>query len=615
MPINKKAPVKKVNTRTKSRVGSSSLAKSSKSSLFTKRNGLIVAALATVAGLALVAFSFASTTPDGQYSYSTTCASTSADATTNTTGTTDSTSCIAKSAEALAFRLYTGAKGVDAAPDAATYASLTQKLAGDRIQPNVLAKDLLSPTGDNDAFIASLYKNILHRDPDPNGKKYWQNKLSATNPKKWSRYRVLATFATSKEAKSSKNSTYFQNFLTDAKPAAVAVTPTALQAQQARYAQMVKYAKAVKGVKKFKDAAAAAEKSKDAAAADAALKSAKDAYASNKANRKAARKVYDEARSLALYATDLKEQPAGTKKPYAWSKIVSQYNKVKAGETAGKSAVAAINKSVANIAAAPASGGGLTATTSSGGPTPVPEKPAVPEKGVGYDSRKCGIPIAQITQSSGPDCAARAQEWGKANVNNKIGVDGKWGPQTAAIVAYKAGGLLAYKSYTWCRNLPGGNYWDFDYHAKSRNSPHGSRDQRLVTCGSGVFAGYVTKVEGWRTGARYLFKSDKGYNGGRAAHNVGLFPLNTSDVDHNEPLSSTYSMCKNHSAGKYYDYHYHKDGSDYYRDKREVTCGSGVNAGQELSVGGWQLKSYKFKKKASYDSAKAAKEYGLYDKH
>lgn len=58
-------PPKKTNTRKsssnkpKSRIGSSSLASSSKSTLFTKRNGLIVAALAAIVGLVFVAFSFA----------------------------------------------------------------------------------------------------------------------------------------------------------------------------------------------------------------------------------------------------------------------------------------------------------------------------------------------------------------------------------------------------------------------------------------------------------------------------------------------------------------------------------------------------------------------------
>jgi hypothetical protein len=57
MAVNKKAPVRKQTTKSRSNVGGSSLGK--KTTLFSKRNGLIVAGLAAIVGLVFVAFSFA----------------------------------------------------------------------------------------------------------------------------------------------------------------------------------------------------------------------------------------------------------------------------------------------------------------------------------------------------------------------------------------------------------------------------------------------------------------------------------------------------------------------------------------------------------------------------
>ena len=206
MPTNKKAPVKKVNTRTKSRVGSSSLAKSSKSSLFTKRNGLIVAALATVAGLALVAFSFASGVPPYQYSYNENCVP---NATTNPSGPNQKTDaqelqdqkdCYSKSAQAMVYRLYRGIKANN--PDPSGYQYWTQQLAGDRVGSQAAAEQIIASNATlkdatNEVFLTALYKNMLFRDPDAKGLENWKKRM--TN-KQWTKARVAVTFATSKES-------------------------------------------------------------------------------------------------------------------------------------------------------------------------------------------------------------------------------------------------------------------------------------------------------------------------------------------------------------------------------------------------------------------------------
>lgn len=183
MPTNKKT-----NTA-KARVGGSSLGK--KSTLFTKRNGIIVAALAAIAGLAFVAFSFAggSTYKDFQYSVNVACGvskkqpATTTDfvtgetipnpaATTNeqsTRGAAGNKRCISYSSEAFVYRLYKAVLGRN--PDASGYAYWTQKLAGDQVGYEKVVATFLSvgqpkaklaspELKENSAFVAYLTENF-----------------------------------------------------------------------------------------------------------------------------------------------------------------------------------------------------------------------------------------------------------------------------------------------------------------------------------------------------------------------------------------------------------------------------------------------------------------------
>jgi hypothetical protein len=261
---NKKSPVRKSNpryasstksARSKSRTGSSSIARSSKSSLFTRRNGLIAAGMAAVAGLAFVAFSFASTAPPNQYSLSSVCSPTEAEgpvATTNTEPTTkpaenkDSQTCRDNSAEGAVYRMYKGVFNRE--PNQGELAYWTQELAGKRVGlPTVVGKlyagkgaaSLKAST--DTAFLTALYSNLLLRSPDPKGLASWEKKLKAAKP--WTREKVLVNFISTSEAKR-KNAVAFNAYILKATP--VVIKETAKEDQKKRLAQMAAYAKTAK---------------------------------------------------------------------------------------------------------------------------------------------------------------------------------------------------------------------------------------------------------------------------------------------------------------------------------------------------------------------------------
>ena len=367
-------PSSKSSSRPASRVGGSSLARSSKSSLFTKRNGLIAAALAAVAGLAFVAFSFASGVPPYQYSYNDVCTpkATTNSTTTSTTQTdtqkqTDQQTCYNDSAQGMTYRLYTGLLGRN--PDAGGYQYWTQQFAGERVRPtqSLLVLNAVKAPADDKAFVAALYKNGLMRTEaniakDKSGVDYWVKKLSGE--KKWSRARVAVTILNSKEAKRA-NALRFNNFLATAPT--VKVTQTAAAEQKKRYEAMAAYAKAQKvnadaagknalnAQNALNAAKASAGGSPDRSRLEAIAsnqraaeseynKAATRARATENA-KKAASRLRDRAADLAKYATDIKEA-----KDYGLTKIDANYALIKAYDKNADKAAADARQRISDIA-------------------------------------------------------------------------------------------------------------------------------------------------------------------------------------------------------------------------------------------------------------------------
>lgn len=199
MPTNKKA------STTKARVGGSALSK--KTTLLTKRNGIIVAALAAVAGLAFVAFSFASGVSTKPYQYSANLCGLEK-RTANPNGlkqlSASTKNCYNKSAEALVYRLYKGV--LKRNPDAGGYAYWTQQLAGDRTsysrvtslfmgtsQTRTVSSNLVK----NEDFVKSISVNFTGRSELNSYDKYWVGQLN--NGKK-SRTEVVTRYAIHKDS-------------------------------------------------------------------------------------------------------------------------------------------------------------------------------------------------------------------------------------------------------------------------------------------------------------------------------------------------------------------------------------------------------------------------------
>lgn len=355
MPLNqnKKASVKKSNTRystsrSTSRVGSSGLARSSKSSLFTRRNGLIVAALAAVCGVVAVAFSFAGGTPDYQYSLTTKCAGQQA-----------SQSCKDLSAEAMVYRLYKGIFNRPPAPS--EYAYWTQKLAGDRQRSQDMATSLIPSNpalkaASNQQFVETIYTGVFGRAADPKGPVTYVKRL---NNKSLTRGQVLVDLVISKNAKVN-NESAFNLYLASAAP--VTIKENAKEDQLKRLAAMKNYAKlaqaSANSAKKHENAAKSAlsaaknstsleaiSANKQTAVAEA-TKAGADARAAI-ATKAAASRLKAKATELAEYATDIGSNPT-----YGMAKINDVYKIVVAyDKNATKSSSEAV-KTLAQIDAA-----------------------------------------------------------------------------------------------------------------------------------------------------------------------------------------------------------------------------------------------------------------------
>ena len=203
MATNKKA------NSSKTRVGNSSLTK--KSNLFTKRNGLIVAALAAIAGLAFVALSFAggSNYKDFQYSYMPACGYTKANPDgglvddSGHKGPAGNNRCYSYSANAFVYRLYKGVLRRN--PDPSGYAYWTQKLAGDQVGYEKVVRQFLSlneaktklstpELKDNTAFVNYIAEGFFGQVPPPSqgNEKFW---ISQLNKNKVTRAQLVARYA------------------------------------------------------------------------------------------------------------------------------------------------------------------------------------------------------------------------------------------------------------------------------------------------------------------------------------------------------------------------------------------------------------------------------------
>lgn len=306
-------------------MGGSSLARKQKSSLFSKRNGLIAAGLAALVGVVAVAFSFASTTPNNQYSLYDVCSTSKAGATAPDPKV---QTCINNSAETMAYRLYRGATGQD--PEPTKYSAMVQQLAGDRLRTSTVAGEVvnMNATSGDEQFIKSVYANMLGRPADATGLKYWKAKM-AKDKKLWDRSHVLAQFATTNGAKK-HNQAIFSAY--SVRAPRVAVRQTAAIAQAARLVRLQAHAKTAAAAaatataqdKIAKQALASATKTagkssptmEDLQSIDAnrkaatAAKGKAQAASTTAARARADAKVgYSKARAVAAYSPDIASNP------------------------------------------------------------------------------------------------------------------------------------------------------------------------------------------------------------------------------------------------------------------------------------------------------------------
>lgn len=145
--------------------------------------------------------------------------------------------CRDKSAEALTYRFYKGLLGRN--PDSGGYKFWTQKLAGDRLTPEKVAQQMIDADKkvqqkSTAQFVEDLYKNMLLRNADSGGKKYWVDQL---NGKKVTRQKAAAHFATTSEAitKQANNTTeYVKRLPRSTKEAPIVEVAKSKQAARAR---------------------------------------------------------------------------------------------------------------------------------------------------------------------------------------------------------------------------------------------------------------------------------------------------------------------------------------------------------------------------------------------
>lgn len=163
-PSSKKPTAAKSKTRSKERLGGSFLTKP-KAKLFGGRRGFVVAGLLAIVGLVAVAFTFAAGTPNYQYTIGSQAKSGSG------------LNHNAHSAEGFTYLAYKGVVG--RIPSTAEINAWSQRLAGDRTKPSEVLATIMArvPSGSNDIFVATMYKNFLGRKPDRKGQDYWLKQL------------------------------------------------------------------------------------------------------------------------------------------------------------------------------------------------------------------------------------------------------------------------------------------------------------------------------------------------------------------------------------------------------------------------------------------------------
>jgi hypothetical protein len=320
---------------------------------------ILVAALAAI-GVVAVALTRASGTPDYQYSWNKYCVSAYGKDSAK-----EVADCKDKSAESMVYRLYRGL--FDKGPDVAGYKFWTQKLAGDRIKvvETSLVSDQVAKMGSDTAFVKALYRNMLGREAKESEMISWRNRLKETGSKKWSREKMVYSFAITDNA-IAKNRDAFNSY---ARPdRTVTVVQTAAANQRKRFdAMLIDYKQPnISDMESAAKLASSAEAELKIASATAGKKSPTssdlESIAANQAAAEsyyvksqsyvkstseraaAAQRLYDRAEQLASYATDI-----GGNSLYGISKIESRYKSAKEAASATASKPANIKKSIEAI--------------------------------------------------------------------------------------------------------------------------------------------------------------------------------------------------------------------------------------------------------------------------
>lgn len=351
-----KKPTTKARKKTSVRI-------SKKKRGISKFQALAVAAVLAIVGVVVVVATRASGTPPYQYSQAKYCVSGNTKESTRPVQ-----NCINTSAEALVFRLYKGLYGKR--PDDGGYVFWTQKFAGDRVQPSKssLVVERVGKMGSDTDFVKTLYANMFDRSATAKELSYWTAKLKGN--KAWTRQQVAVNFAISKEAINKNQDAFSQKpdaFLVSAP--VVTVVQTAAKKQYERFDKMYKdYAGPATRDKEVAQNALNTAKAQLTAAGKTANKNAPsssdlNAIAGNQTNAgnaygiassradaatakaAAAKKLFDEAKALGDYATDI-----GGHSAYGLKQIAARYRTTKSAATAAKSYAASAKARLNDIA-------------------------------------------------------------------------------------------------------------------------------------------------------------------------------------------------------------------------------------------------------------------------
>ncbi len=352
-------PTKKPKTNVKRKASSVRVAKKRRG--ISKLQGLAIAGVLALIGVVAVVASQASGTPKYQYAASKYCVA--ANGKTSEKAVQD---CKNTSAEAMVYRLYSGLYG--RTPDSGGYKYWTQQLAGDRIKvtQTSLVVEQVNKMGSDTAFVKALYANMLKRQAAQKEVDQWVGRLKASGSNKWSRQKVVAQFAISGEA-IRKNQASWNAFFASAPT--VAVEQTAAKEQKARYEKMFtdysqpatrdkEAAKAALDTAKAQSNAAAKSADKNPpSAADLNSIAANQTNASNAsstasvraaaaaAKAEGAKQLFEDAKALGEYATDI-----GNNSAYSLKQIAARYRVAKNAATAAKSYAASAKARVNDIA-------------------------------------------------------------------------------------------------------------------------------------------------------------------------------------------------------------------------------------------------------------------------